>query len=141
MTWTWNMVNLKNHKTPHNYNKMKKEIIPVCSNLLRTKYQCEEIGKDVIACFFRMAVVSMAGLAAEGLTYDKVVGESADLFTLQVWDLYFQNMWILNYSQVLLNQIIILKSIYFATEVYKQNKATTQQRSTVSSSNTELDTN
>ncbi|MCI49630.1 hypothetical protein A2U01_0070874 [Trifolium medium] len=31
-----------------------------------------------------MAVVSMAGLAAEGLTYDKVVGQSADLFTLQV---------------------------------------------------------
>jgi len=59
--------------------------------LLRTKYQCEEIGKVVIACFFRLAVVSMAGLAAEGLTYDKVVGQSADLFTLQVWDLYFQN--------------------------------------------------
>ena len=59
--------------------------------MLRTKYQCEEIGKVVIACFFRLAVVSMAGLAAEGLTYDKVVGQSADLFTLQVWDLYFQN--------------------------------------------------
>ena len=26
----------------------------------------------------------MAGLAAEGLNYDKVVGQSADLFTLQV---------------------------------------------------------
>jgi hypothetical protein len=26
----------------------------------------------------------MAGLAAEGLQYDKVVGQSADLFTLQV---------------------------------------------------------
>jgi len=26
----------------------------------------------------------MAGLAAEGLEYDKVVGQSADLFTLQV---------------------------------------------------------
>jgi len=26
----------------------------------------------------------MAGLAAEGLKYDKVVGQSADLFTLQV---------------------------------------------------------
>jgi len=52
--------------------------------LLRTKYQCEEIGKVFIACFFRLAVVSMAGLAAEGLTYDKVVGQSADLFTLQV---------------------------------------------------------
>ncbi|KAG5015666.1 hypothetical protein JHK85_021802 [Glycine max] len=32
----------------------------------------------------RLAVVSMAGLAAEGLTYDKVVGQSADLFSLQV---------------------------------------------------------
>ncbi|XP_004504022.1 uncharacterized protein [Cicer arietinum] len=31
----------------------------------------------------RLAVVSMAGLAAEGLTYDKVIGQSADLFTLQ----------------------------------------------------------
>ncbi|KAK1256581.1 hypothetical protein QJS04_geneDACA024542 [Acorus gramineus] len=32
----------------------------------------------------RLAVVSMAGLAAEGLKYDKVVGQSADLFSLQV---------------------------------------------------------
>ncbi|KAL8151896.1 hypothetical protein V2J09_021704 [Rumex salicifolius] len=31
----------------------------------------------------RLAVVAMAGLASEGLTYDKVVGQSADLFTLQ----------------------------------------------------------
>ncbi|XP_024023649.1 uncharacterized protein LOC21402974 isoform X2 [Morus notabilis] len=31
----------------------------------------------------RLAVVAMAGLAAEGLKYDKVVGQSADLFTLQ----------------------------------------------------------
>ncbi|KAI0494683.1 hypothetical protein KFK09_024826 [Dendrobium nobile] len=31
----------------------------------------------------RLAVVSMAGLAAEGLQYDKVVGQSADLFSLQ----------------------------------------------------------
>ncbi|CAL5326831.1 unnamed protein product [Camellia sinensis] len=30
-----------------------------------------------------LAVVAMAGLAAEGLQYDKVVGQSADLFTLQ----------------------------------------------------------
>lgn len=34
--------------------------------------------------FLRLAVVAMAGLAAEGLQYDKVVGQSADLFTLQV---------------------------------------------------------
>ncbi|XP_075494049.1 uncharacterized protein LOC142531710 [Primulina tabacum] len=31
----------------------------------------------------RLAVIAMAGLAAEGLQYDKVVGQSADLFTLQ----------------------------------------------------------
>ncbi|KAK2981467.1 hypothetical protein RJ640_013015 [Escallonia rubra] len=31
----------------------------------------------------RLAVVAMAGLAAEGLEYDKVIGQSADLFTLQ----------------------------------------------------------
>ncbi|CAM8925997.1 unnamed protein product [Rhodiola kirilowii] len=31
----------------------------------------------------RLAVVAMAGLAAEGLEYDKVVGQSADLFSLQ----------------------------------------------------------
>ncbi|XP_044978985.1 uncharacterized protein LOC123446458 isoform X1 [Hordeum vulgare subsp. vulgare] len=31
----------------------------------------------------RLAVISMAGLAAVGLEYDKVVGQSADLFTLQ----------------------------------------------------------
>lgn len=31
----------------------------------------------------RLAVVSMAGLAAEGLKYDKVMGQSADLFSLQ----------------------------------------------------------
>ncbi|CAL5326829.1 unnamed protein product [Camellia sinensis] len=31
----------------------------------------------------KLAVVAMAGLAAEGLQYDKVVGQSADLFTLQ----------------------------------------------------------
>ncbi|KAL6219997.1 hypothetical protein ACLB2K_007755 [Fragaria x ananassa] len=31
----------------------------------------------------RLAVIAMAGLAAEGLKYDKVIGQSADLFTLQ----------------------------------------------------------
>ncbi|KAI5074663.1 hypothetical protein GOP47_0010624 [Adiantum capillus-veneris] len=31
----------------------------------------------------RLAVVSMAGLAAEGLKYEKVTGQSADLFSLQ----------------------------------------------------------
>ncbi|XP_050205827.1 uncharacterized protein LOC126655628 [Mercurialis annua] len=31
----------------------------------------------------RLAVIAMAGLAAEGLQYDKVVGQSADLVTLQ----------------------------------------------------------
>lgn len=37
-----------------------------------------------IVAFVRLAVVAMAGLAAEGLKYDKVIGQSADLFTLQV---------------------------------------------------------
>ncbi|KAF6149042.1 hypothetical protein GIB67_018620 [Kingdonia uniflora] len=31
----------------------------------------------------KLSVIIMAGLAAEGLEYDKVVGQSADLFTLQ----------------------------------------------------------
>ncbi|CAN6839957.1 unnamed protein product [Brassica oleracea] len=31
----------------------------------------------------RLAAVAMAGLAAEGLKYDKVIGQSADLFSLQ----------------------------------------------------------
>ena len=42
-----------------------------------------------IIIIFRLAVVAMAGLASEGLKYDKVVGQSADLFTLQVLDCYF----------------------------------------------------
>lgn len=37
-----------------------------------------------LIAFLRLAVVAMAGLAAEGLKYDKLVGQSADLFTLQV---------------------------------------------------------
>lgn len=57
-----------------------------CDNLLRTKYQDEyDLKKRILIVFLiRLAVVSMAGLAAEGLTYDKVIGQSADLFTLQV---------------------------------------------------------
>ncbi|KAK1391943.1 Heat-inducible transcription repressor HrcA [Heracleum sosnowskyi] len=33
----------------------------------------------------RLAVVAMAGLAAEGLKYEKVVGQSVDLFNLQIF--------------------------------------------------------
>jgi hypothetical protein len=33
----------------------------------------------------------MAGLAAEGLEYDKVVGQSADLFSLQVLYNFFSD--------------------------------------------------
>lgn len=40
--------------------------------------------KFTVIANLRLAVVAMAGLAAEGLKYDKVVGQSADLFTLQV---------------------------------------------------------
>ncbi|KAF3775985.1 hypothetical protein EJ110_NYTH49350 [Nymphaea thermarum] len=41
-----------------------------------------QIGK-LMKRLFRLAVISMAGLAAEGLKYEKVVGQSADLFSLQ----------------------------------------------------------
>lgn len=34
-------------------------------------------------------MVAMAGLAAEGLKYDKVIGQSADLFSLQVYNYHF----------------------------------------------------
>lgn len=51
------------------------------------KYDWWGIDKTAIT-FFRLAVVAMAGLAAEGLKYDKVVGQSADLFTLQVYIQY-----------------------------------------------------
>lgn len=66
----------------------------------------------------RLAVVSMAGLAAEGLTYDKVVGQSADLFTLQRF---------INRSKPQLSkeqqQNLTRWAVLFAGSLLKNNKA------------------
>ncbi|PNX92278.1 hypothetical protein L195_g015412 [Trifolium pratense] len=67
----------------------------------------------------RLAVVSMAGLAAEGLTYDKVIGQSADLFTLQRF---------INRTKPQLSkdqqQNITRWAVLFAASLLKNNKAT-----------------
>ncbi|KAK6150504.1 hypothetical protein DH2020_015436 [Rehmannia glutinosa] len=52
----------------------------------------------------RLAVVAMAGLAAEGLQYDKVVGQSADLFTLQRF---------INRSAIFFASLIKNNKVYF----------------------------
>ncbi|KAF7834219.1 uncharacterized protein G2W53_009078 [Senna tora] len=66
----------------------------------------------------RLAVVAMAGLAAEGLTYDKVVGQSADLFTLQRF---------INRSKPQLSkdqqQNLTRWAVLFAASLIKNNKA------------------
>ncbi|CAO2828248.1 unnamed protein product [Amaranthus hypochondriacus] len=66
----------------------------------------------------RLAVVSMAGLAAEGLSYDKVIGQSADLFTLQRF---------LNRSTPQLSkdqqQNLTRWAVLFAGSLLKNNKA------------------
>ncbi|KAJ4715588.1 ATP-dependent zinc metalloprotease [Melia azedarach] len=66
----------------------------------------------------RLAVVSMAGLAAEGLLYDKVVGQSADLFTLQRF---------INRSKPQLSkdqqQNLTRWAVLFAASLLKTNKA------------------
>ncbi|GAB2231983.1 hypothetical protein Drorol1_Dr00011002 [Drosera rotundifolia] len=66
----------------------------------------------------RLAVVAMAGLAAEGLTYDKVVGQSADLFTLQRF---------INRSKPKLSkdqqQNLTRWAVLFAGSLLKNNKA------------------
>ncbi|XP_071678840.1 uncharacterized protein [Lolium perenne] len=46
--------------------------------LIYSVYQLDQKELD------RLAVISMVGLAAEGLEYNKVVGQSSDLSTLQV---------------------------------------------------------
>ncbi|ONK78195.1 uncharacterized protein A4U43_C02F15530 [Asparagus officinalis] len=49
-----------------------------------SKFRISEVVKAKLKLRgLRLAVVSMAGLAAEGLKYDKVVGQSVDLFSLQ----------------------------------------------------------
>ncbi|MED6148724.1 hypothetical protein PIB30_055584 [Stylosanthes scabra] len=66
----------------------------------------------------RLAVVSMAGLAAEGLEYDKVVGQSADLFSLQRF---------INRSKPQLSkdqqQNLTRWAVLFAASLLKNNKA------------------
>jgi len=54
----------------------------------------------------------MAGLAAEGLKYDKVVGQSADLFTLQVpsntsksFGYFFRDFLFMNFHPFLLRDL------------------------------------
>ncbi|KAE8709435.1 hypothetical protein F3Y22_tig00110331pilonHSYRG00014 [Hibiscus syriacus] len=65
----------------------------------------------------RLAVVAMAGLAAEGLKYEKVVGQSADLFTLQRF---------INRSQPKLSndqqQNLTRWAVLFAGSLLKNNK-------------------
>lgn len=67
----------------------------------------------------KLAVVAMAGLAAEGLKYDKVVGQSADLFTLQRF---------INRSKPQLSkeqqQNLTRWAVLFAGSLIKNNKAT-----------------
>nr|CAD1826864.1 unnamed protein product [Ananas comosus var. bracteatus] len=62
----------------------------------------------------RLAVVSMAGLAAEGLKYDKVVGQSADLFT-------FRSKPQLSKEQ---QQSLTRWAVLFACSLLKNNAAT-----------------
>ncbi|KAI3981156.1 hypothetical protein MKX01_032296 [Papaver californicum] len=66
----------------------------------------------------RLAVVSMAGLAAEGLKYDKVVGQSADLFSLQRF---------INRSQPPIGkqqqENLTRWAVLFAASILKNNKA------------------
>ncbi|XP_031277903.1 uncharacterized protein LOC116136334 isoform X3 [Pistacia vera] len=66
----------------------------------------------------RLAVVAMAGLAAEGLQYDKVIGQSADLFTLQRF---------INRSKPQLSkdqqQNLTRWAVLFAGSLIKNNKA------------------
>jgi hypothetical protein len=73
----------------------------------------------------------MAGLAAEGLEYDKVVGQSADLFNLQVLYKVYQILpsSIFTFSLLLLegNASEFFLFICFL-EVHKQDKSSTQQR-------------
>ncbi|CAM8930995.1 unnamed protein product [Rhodiola kirilowii] len=67
----------------------------------------------------RLAVVAMAGLAAEGLEYDKVVGQSADLFSLQRF---------INRSKPSLSkeqqQNLTRWAVLFAATLLKNNKVT-----------------
>ncbi|CAN0865198.1 hypothetical protein LINGRAHAP2_LOCUS9169 [Linum grandiflorum] len=66
----------------------------------------------------RLAVVAMAGLAAEGLQYDKVVGQSADLFTLQRF--FNRSKSTLSKDQ---QQNLTRWAVLFAASLLKNNKS------------------
>lgn len=76
--------------------------------------------------FLRLAVVAMAGLAAEGLQYDKVVGQSADLFTLQVC--YIKIYPKSNISMELRICLIFNSFPSVFSETHKQEQAADSQR-------------
>ncbi|KAK4371404.1 hypothetical protein RND71_010879 [Anisodus tanguticus] len=61
----------------------KEHVNLIDERLEKLIYSGQLDSKELDRYFVRLAVVAMAGLAAEGLKYDKVVGQSADLFTLQ----------------------------------------------------------
>lgn len=74
----------------------------------------------------------MAGLAAEGLQYDKVVGQSADLFTLQVCSNFHFPITKLPTNPTLIYDLNSLLPM-FSSEIYKPEQATAQQRSATKS--------
>ena len=74
----------------------------------------------------------MAGLAAEGLQYDKVVGQSADLFTLQVCSNFHFPITKLSTNPSLIYNLNSLLPM-FSSEIYKPEQATAQQRSATKS--------
>lgn len=75
----------------------------------------------------------MAGLAAEGFQYDKVVGQSADLFTLQVHKLSLtQHPFFASILQ-LSDNLILLHYLFWSLEIYKQKQTTAKQRTATES--------
>ncbi|TQE02268.1 hypothetical protein C1H46_012139 [Malus baccata] len=73
----------------------------------------------------RLAVVAMAGFAAEGLKDDKVTGQSADLFTLQFRDLpiYISCSEIYQQKQAAAQQNLTRWAALFAGSLLKNYKA------------------
>ena len=71
---------------------------------------------------FRLAVVAMAGLAAEGLKYDKVIGQSADLFSLQVYSHCFPNVH--SCVDFIMSQSDERRTLFYFPEIHQQKQAT-----------------
>jgi hypothetical protein len=68
----------------------------------------------------------MAGLAAEGLEYDKVVGQSAYLFSLQVlYNFFFRSSPVLfsHFRCDYLRAMHLKNFFYLFLEVHKQDKS------------------